>query len=115
MTMTFRSFEACVEQTEPILGRNASRASFLELCSVVEQAAKHSLTRTAQELVPKVRPAVTAWPTRMRTAPLLWINKLIYGALPLEVLHLCAALNLTAALHPRIGEAGSSRALLAWL
>lgn len=115
MTSGQQTFEALGDRLRAILSSDPSRAAFVELCTITQQAAEHSLARTAGELVPMARATVEKWPERVRAAPLLWINRLVEGVLPVEALELCAALSLTAALHPRLHAAAGNRKLLAWL
>lgn len=111
---TYTSFDACADRIHTIVGADASRSAFRELCTVFEQAAIHSASRTVAELVPRCRAIVERWPAKIRMAPLLWINRLVRGALPLESLHLCSSLSLTAALD-RYVDRDRDLALFAWL
>lgn len=92
------SYERCFSEVRSLLQGESSRQAFLTICAQVEQAAMLDLDACVAELIPYAQEALKAWPSAIKMAPMLWINRLIHEALPLEALHLCSALSLLAAM-----------------
>ncbi|MEM7152781.1 MAG: hypothetical protein AAF799_08060 [Myxococcota bacterium] len=90
------------------------REAFLEICTRVEQRAVLEPDQ-ATALVTRLIGPLQSWPSRIRAAPLLWVNRLIRGALPLEALHLVRALSLTAAVAAGHRQSVHYPLLLRWL
>lgn len=93
-----RSFTHHANAACKAAGGTPVRDAFKVLCQHLEQAFLHDSERCEGELIPALADAVEAWPSRLRAAPLLWINRLICGALPTSALHLTSALVLTPAM-----------------
>lgn len=89
------------------------RATWMSLCAHVE--ALHTQHGDATAAVEAVRARVTAWPTRLRMAPWLWINKLLANALPTAALGLVSGLPMTAAIGDNAAQNARREPLLAWL
>lgn len=91
-----------------------SRDTFLSICQVVEQAVSLDMAASREELLPYLSDHLGRWPSRLRMAPLLWINRLIDEALPVEALSIVSGLSLTAALVKDYWNEPTSK-LYAWL
>ncbi|MEQ1507871.1 MAG: hypothetical protein ABMB14_36925, partial [Myxococcota bacterium] len=65
------------------LAETPSRAAFLEICRVVEREAARDPDRRARGLIAALAEPLGAWPEAIREAPLLWIDRLILGWLPI--------------------------------
>ncbi|MCA9657166.1 MAG: hypothetical protein KC486_02375 [Myxococcales bacterium] len=110
-----RGFAAIETAAAKAASRAPSRAAFLKICRLVEEAALVDDAQTREELIPRLREAIEAWPPRLRMAPWLWINRLVLGALPVEALHLASALSLTAAMAAHYLNTPNYPLLLRWL
>lgn len=74
-----------------------SRNGFVLITRAIEMAAREDRIATVSELIPRLTKALETWDTKLRTAPVLWINRIIKGELPTEALHVCSAINVAAA------------------
>ncbi len=92
------SLSELFSEARSLLAGEPSREAFLELCEYVEWAMLAEPEQARQKFLPYVTECLTSWPDRLKCAPLLWINKLITHALPLDVLQVVSALLLTPAL-----------------
>ena len=109
------SFEELFGEARALAQKGPSRERFVELCRVIEAASTRDPERVTMELIPYLLEVLDEWPSRVRMAPWLWINRLILGALPVEALQLVSALSLTAAATGHYLSTPHYPLLLRWL
>lgn len=109
------AFDAFFGEARSLASQSPSREQFLKICGLVERASEQDAARAAAELIPYLEQVVSAWSPRIRFAPLLWITRLIRGALPVEALSLVSALSLTAAVTTHYLSSQNYPLLLRWL
>lgn len=109
------SYERCFSEVRSLLQGKATRETFLSICAQVEQAATLDKDACVSELIPYASEALKKWPSAIKMAPMLWINKLTLEALPLEVLHLCSSLSFLAAQTEDYYRSEHAHRLFAWL
>lgn len=107
------SREQIVQTLEGLACAPPHRGNWLLLCAWIEQL--HRQHGDATTTIDALRSRVCAWPSRIRMAPWLWINKLIDGALPLAALGLCSGLPLSAAIGDNAAQNPRRESLLQWL
>ena len=78
-----------------------SRERFLDACRVLERMYIQDQDRWHDEVIVYASGGLSRWPSRLRMAPWLWINKLIVDALPVEALGVASALSFSAALNEK--------------
>lgn len=91
-----------------------TRENWLSLCEALEGMYRQDQQRWLEEILPYARQTCAPWPSRLRMAPMLWINKLIAHALPWQILELVSALSFTPALTEHYLDARAPM-LLHWL
>ncbi len=89
----FDDFAQVLETARALLFDAPSRAGWLQVCRLVEEAARLDRAACIDVLIPQIKSGQEAWPARLRMAPATWIERLLHNELPLQVLGLVSAVT----------------------
>jgi antitoxin component YwqK of YwqJK toxin-antitoxin module len=92
------SFEKISKELIKLSSKKASRKGFLSICRLIEEIVLLDLEKFKELILPELKEKLNNWPSKIKMAPLLWINRLILGILPIEALYLVSSLSFSAAL-----------------